>query len=415
MPARRVERPTVFVMEAQSKAALPAIELLAQGGLRVAAGSEKRRNSGFYSRGCRERHVYPSPRDCKAEFQRWLLAFLQRRDIEMLFPIGHYGAAAVSEIQDVVRRHTRLLMPDHAAFRAAYAKISTMKTALAAGVPIPDSWFPGDHSGGIEAVLPRIPRWPVLIKPSVGVGARGIVRCHHADELRARFPEAVAAFGECYVQDWVPSGGMQYKVDMLVDASRRCLAGIVYGKTRMYPPDGGSSVLNFSAERPDILDCARRMLVRLDWVGFCDFDFVDDPRDGRAKLMEINPRYPESFRMGPSVGINFPMMMYRMAHGESVEPVNHYPQGYFLRFLPGDLLWFLRADHARRSGTWPGWFRFFDRRTAYQLCRLNDWGPMLGYLLENLSMLSDARLRGERIRLPSGAQREQPVPQKVSG
>ncbi|NUO81989.1 hypothetical protein HUU05_18095 [candidate division KSB1 bacterium] len=113
--------------------------------------------------------------------------------------------------------------------------------------------------------------------------------------MRTIYPQISAEQGVCYVQDFVPPGGMQYKVDMLVDDGQRALAGVVYGKTRMYPPDGGSSVLNFSADRPDILDLSRRMLVELKWTGFCDFDFVDDPRDNVAKLMEINPRFPESF------------------------------------------------------------------------------------------------------------------------
>ena len=106
------ERPTVFVMEAQAKAALPVIESMSRAGIRVAAGSEKRFNSGFYSRGCRERHIYPSPRDRRADFQAWLLEFLRRRRMAMLFALGHYGADAVNDIQTEVRKHTRLIMPE---------------------------------------------------------------------------------------------------------------------------------------------------------------------------------------------------------------------------------------------------------------------------------------------------------------
>src|SRR5215510_13219162 len=106
MPKVFIERPTVFVMEAQAKAALPIIESLARAGIRVAAGSERRLNSGFYSRGCRERFIYPSPRNRPDDFKRWLIALLARRRIEMLFPVGHYGALAVSEIQDEIRKYT---------------------------------------------------------------------------------------------------------------------------------------------------------------------------------------------------------------------------------------------------------------------------------------------------------------------
>ena len=232
----------MFVMEA-SQSGSSIIESW-RSGIRVAAGSERRLNSGFYSRGCRERFIYPSPRNRPDEFKLWLISLLARRRIEMLFPVGHYGALAVSEIQEEIRRYTRLVMPDARAFRQGYEKIPTMKAALAAGVPIPDSWFPADEPGGLDATLSKITRWPVLVKPSVGVGARGISWCYSPDEVRLYWPRLVQEYGECYLQDFVPPGGMQYKVDMLVDERRTRLAAIVYGKTRMYPPEGGSTLIS---------------------------------------------------------------------------------------------------------------------------------------------------------------------------
>ena len=105
--------------------------------------------------------------------------------------------------------------------------------------------------------------------------------------------------------------------------------------------------------------------------------------------------------MGTSVGIDFPMMLYRLAHGETVTPVESYPENRFLRFLPGDLMWFFRVDNKRRFGTWPSWFRFFDKNTAYQICSIRDPGALIGYAMENLSMLFDARLRRDRLRMNS--------------
>ena len=94
-------RSTVFVVEAQGKAVLPVIESMVRAGVRVAAGSEKRYNCGFYARGCRERHLYPSPRTSSGCFKEWLLRFLRRRRIDVLIPNGHYGAVAISEIQEI--------------------------------------------------------------------------------------------------------------------------------------------------------------------------------------------------------------------------------------------------------------------------------------------------------------------------
>ena len=391
--------PAVFVMEAGAKAALPVIESMSRAGLRVIAGGESWINSGFFSRHCCERFVYPSPKSRPGEFKGWLLRFLSERRVEVVFPLGHYGALMVAEIQDEIRRYSRMLLPALPVFKRAYEKIPTMWAARRAGVPIPDSWFPSQHRLGLDGVMKLINRWPVLVKPSVGVGARGIVWCYNPDELRRVWPEISEKYGECYLQDFVPPGGMQYKADILVDDSQRLVAGVVYGKTRMYPPNGGSSVLNVSARRADILDLSRRMLIELGWNGFCDFDFVEDPRDGIPKLMEINPRFPESFNMGPSIGIDFPLMIYRMARGEFVEANLDYPADRFLRFFPGDVMWFLRVTNEERFNTWPSWFHFFGPDIKYQLFRSSDPGPIIGYALENMLLLFDRKSMYERLRL----------------
>jgi len=46
--------------------------------------------------------------------------------------------------------------------------------------------------------------------------------------------------------------------------------------------------LNKTVHRPDILEFALKVLREMKWVGFCDFDFISDPRDEVVKLA-INP------------------------------------------------------------------------------------------------------------------------------
>jgi hypothetical protein len=106
--------------------------------------------------------------------------------------------------------------------------------------------------------------------------------------------------------------------------------------------------------------------------------------------------------MGPVAGIDFPKMILDLGHGRPVSPVNSYPKNRFLRFLVGDMLWFLRVDNRRRFNTWPSWFRFSGPDMADQICRLADPGPLIGYLLQNASMLVDKRSRQFRLRLDAG-------------
>ncbi len=95
-------------------------------------------------------------------------------------------------------------------------------------------------------------------------------------------------------------------------------------------------------------------------------------------------------------------MLYRMACGEKVEPQTDYAVGKYLRFLPGDLMWFLTAK-GQRFKTRPSFFKFFDADTTYQVLSAKDPGPIMAYVLENLAVLLNPKERAFRFRLDATA------------
>ena len=373
---------------------MPIIESCAAAGLRVVVGSAKRYCSGFYCRCVRERVVYPDPKDQSAACAEFLLDLLERRRISVLFSVGDVMTNLVARHQDALRRFTRVLLPPYEVFVQGRSKIGTLKAAARGGCPIPMTWYPQDQP--IEKIAAEA-AYPVLIKPAVAAGARGITLCASADELLAKFGEVQFDHGESFVQEFVPQTGTQYKVDVILDREQRLLAGVVYSKLRYYPPTGGSSVLNRTEHRPDILESALKVLRELKWVGFCDFDFITDPRDNVVKLMEINPRFPESYRATVAAGLDMTRIMYRLAAGESPEPQLEYRDNQYLRFLFGDIMWFLTTTDNRWKAR-PSFLDFFRNDTIYQVVRSNDVGPVMGYLLENASILWDKEKREFRLR-----------------
>ena len=385
-------RPNVLILGAHNKAALPMIESAHANGRRVIAGSPCRYCAGFYSRCVRERLRYPSAKDEPQACLQFLLRYVSRGHVDMLFPVGDSATELVARHQNAFRRYTHLAMPPYEVFRGGRDKILTLQAGDRAGVPIPRTWYP--HERPLDEIA-REASYPCLIKPAVSAGARGLTCIRNAAELTAHFPRVQQEFGRCFVQDFVPQTGMQHKVDAIMDEGGRLVAGVVYDKLRYYPPTGGSSVLNRTVHRPDILDLAVRTMRELEWYGFCDFDFITDPRDGVVKLVEINPRYPESFRSVYAAGVDMADLIYRMACGEHPEPQLRYRAGQDVRFLFGDLLWFLTSrDRFRQLGSW---LDFFSPRVTYQVASARDPGPIIGYLLENL-MLSREGL-ASRLRL----------------
>ena len=393
-------RPNVFVLEVQNKAALPLIESAHAHWRRVYGGSWRKYCLGFYSRCVRRRVRYPSPIVDPDACLDFLLRYLSRGHVDVLLPTDDAMTDLVARHQDDIRRHTRLVLPPYEVFSVGRDKVLTLQAAARAGVAIPRTWYP--HLRPLEEIAAEV-EYPCLIKPGISAGARGIAPADGPEQLRQRFGEVERDFGRCFVQEYVPQTSGQYKVDAVIGRDGELLAGVVYNKLRYYPPTGGSSVFNQVVHRPDILASAVKLLREIGWFGFCDFDFITDPRDGVVKLMEINPRYPESFRATCVAGVDMTEIIYQLAHGRQPAPQLASKAGGYLRFLPGDTLWFLTSgDRFKHLGSW---LSFFSPAVRYQVLSARDPGPFIGYLLENLRVMLDPRERATRFRLKEARRR----------
>lgn len=358
----------------------------------MVAGSPRRYCAAFYSRCVRQRLRYP-PADRQPEAcLDFLLGYLARHDVDVMFPTGDSATELAARHQDAFRRHTRLVLPPYGVFRRGRDKVLTLQAAARAGVPIPRTWYPEEQP--LDAIARDAP-YPCLVKPAISAGARGMTVVGSAADLGPTYRQVRDAFGRAFVQEFIPQTGMQFKADVVLGAGGRVLAGVVYSKLRYYPPTGGSSVLNETVRRPDILDLAVRVAQELGWYGFCDFDFIADPRDGLVKLLEINPRYPESFRAVYAAGIDMGESVHQMAHGREPPAQLEYRVGRLVRFLPGDILWLLTSPD--RFKHLASWLDFFSPRVTYQVVSARDPGPIVGYILENLLM--DRKEREARLRL----------------
>ncbi len=313
----------------------------------------------------------------------------------MIVPLGDLVSELVCRRRQEFLNCSKLMLVPYETFRLGRDKVETLKAAARCGVPIPKTWYPEEQE--LDEIAAET-AWPVLVKPAIANGARGIHFVHAAAQLKQTYADVQASFGRTFVQELIPHKGLQYKVDLILGHDGELLAGVVYSKIRYYPASGGSSVLNETVDRPDILEHAARLARSLGWFGLCDFDFIQDVRDNTPKLMEINPRFPESFRMCEAAGVDFPRILYRLASGETVLPQLNYRKGRYLRFLPGDLLWFFTVGN-QRWHTRPSFFNFFDPRTTDQLISLRDLGPIIGYVVENFLVFLDPRERAFRFRM----------------
>jgi predicted ATP-grasp superfamily ATP-dependent carboligase len=382
-------KPSVLLIGANENPALPILENLNRHKVSVTVAAHRRLCVGFFSRYPRRRLLCPDPQKAPDAFCAWLEDTVRKGDYSVILACGEEQTWLLSRMKPRLAPYTRVPVPDNDLFLTCRDKARTMRAADRLGIPIPKTYYPADD--GLEAVIRMIPAYPVVLKPCVSNGARGISYPRSADELRQTYPVTQAAFGECIVQEFVSHTGMQYKAEVLLDEQGKVLAGGVYDKPRYYPPQGGSSTLNSTVDRPDILDLAVRFLRGIGWTGMGDCDFITDPKDGSVKLMEVNPRFTRSIKILVWAGLEFPYLLYCLALGLPVPPQFEYRKGIFLRYFSNDCVWFLRSPDRFRAR--PSFFRCFGRTMHEEVFSWSDPGPAMAFVLSGALRLLDRRER----------------------
>jgi len=385
--------PKVFMIGAEENPCLPFIHSLAGKGIEVHVGSFKKICAGFFSRFPKKRFLYPSPLRDEGGFVDKVSSILKDGKYDVTFVFGESNAYFVTKHRGAFERYTRLPINDFDTYMQCRDKKNTLKAAQPAGVPTPRTWFPDEED---IRVIARKVTYPVVLKPNVSVGARGLSYPVCPEELVNSYKKTKERYGECHIQEFIPPGGGQYKAEIFLDNNLNLVAWCVYEKIRYYPPAGGSSTLNRTANRRDILELGTKVLKEIGWTGVGDCDFICDPRDNTPKLMEINARITRSIKICCLAGVDFPYLLYKMAMGEDLKPNLNYKVPVYMRYLLGDVLWFFRSKD--RFNSKPGFFESFFRGYSEEIFSLDDPLPFFGFSLSIAFEMLDKEARRKRLR-----------------
>ena len=397
--AHAPEQPAVLLLGADENESLPILANLHRHGVPITAAAPRRLAMGLFSRYPVRRRICPAPNAEPEKFIDWVEQTVKGGEYPVTLVCGETATWLLAQARERLAPYTKVPLVDVSRFYLCRDKSKTMKEAARLGIPTPKTWYPDEV--GIEAVAAEIPAWPVVLKPCISNGARGISYPKNAAELKALYETTRAEYKACIVQEFVPHSGMQYKAEVILDAAGRVLCGGVYDKPRFYPPTGGSSTLNSTVDRPDILDFSIRFLQGIGWYGMGDCDFIVDPRDQVPKLMEVNPRFTRSIKILVEAGLEYPYLLYCLALGRPVEPQFAYKKGLYLRYFLSDCVWFIRSPNRFKAK--PSFFWFFGRNLRDEIFSWADPLPTVAFFIVFFSRLLSRKER--KFLLRTGAKR----------
>ena len=134
------------------------------------AASHRRINVGFFSRHPSRRVLTPPPTDV-GPYAAFLLDHVRRTGYDVILSAGDDPTWALVQHRDEFAALASVPYPDPGTYAICRDKSLTMRAAARLGVPTPRTFEP--DRDGIDAIAAALP-FPVVIKPNVSDGARGI-------------------------------------------------------------------------------------------------------------------------------------------------------------------------------------------------------------------------------------------------
>jgi D-aspartate ligase len=256
----------------------------------------------------------------------WLVELAARHRLErwVLFAGGDEEVRLVARNHAKLQQAYRLTTPPWEVARIACDKRLTYEHAAAVDVDTPWSRYPG----GRDEVAALECRFPVILKPRVHAGrnAFAAAKAWRADDraaLMARWDEAAALVGPegIAVQELIPGGGEVQFSYAAVWSEGVSVASLIARRARQYPVEFGvTSTFVETIEQADVERAADRFLAPMRFSGLVELEFKYDARDGRYKLLDVNPRPWTWIALAGAAGLDFPWMQWWLAHGQSVVP-----------------------------------------------------------------------------------------------
>lgn len=288
--------------------------LQAAGGYDVHVVTAESRATLRYSRYCTvHRHTLATADDVLAAVQE--VATSTGAEPLVAVPVEEELIRLAGEVDWAVAPHVIVASgPSPALCRTIDDKWECQQLLESAELPVIDTAAADDDRA---RVLARASAWPdgALVKPRIGAGGRGIVRCRTVEELDEALEARSEQLDRYIVQEFI--SGEHVGCNLMAADGEVVLATSQAGWLDGVPDGFTTPVgLDVAAER-DVLELAQAFAKATQWDGVANIDLRRQHGDGRLFVVEINPRYWQTLLGSLAAGVNFPHAHVSRARGRS--------------------------------------------------------------------------------------------------
>lgn len=298
----------------------------------------------------------------------------------IIFPATDAFVLFLSRYRDDLSKYFRFALPSANVLEAIVNKRLQYELAEKVGTPYPSTFYP-ETMDDVQRIKNEL-EYPAFIKPYYGHlwrerfgGNHKGFKVHAPQELAARYEEIFPTGLQAMVQSLILGPNTNhYKVNVYMSTAGEPLAIFTLRKIHQYPTEFGVGVLVESIRYPELVDLGLKFFRGIGYRGIGSIEFKKDERDGRLKMIELNPRLWQQNIQATVCGINFPLIQYLDLTVQTPPPQTEFVEG--VRWLDAVADFQAFWDYFRRGELSPwAWVRSWIGAKAFSTFAWDDLGP----------------------------------------
>jgi D-aspartate ligase len=299
---QQIDTSTPVVLLQCQLGALGIMRTLGRIGVPVYGVDGDRYAPAMLSRYCRSRFVLPFNEDSRESYLEGLLAIGERLGRAVLIATSDETTQFVADHASALRRWFMFQENSGTLIRQLASKREMFDLATRHGVPTPKTLFPrtADDIRQYSADGP----FPVMLKGIYGNRLQARTRdkmviAHSPTELedayqRMNDPDD----SNLMLQEYIPGGDDQvYIFNGYFNRDSECLVGFTGHKIRQFPVHVGCASLGECRSNDTVARTTTTLMKAVGYQGILDIGYRLDSRDGQYKVLDINPRVGQAFRL----------------------------------------------------------------------------------------------------------------------
>jgi len=335
----------VLVTGTTWKIGMAAVHSLSKEGFTIIGTDDRRLPFNVHSRHIKSYYIHAPYPDKK--FYEDILSIIKKENPDILIPIG--GTEQISIHKNEISNYVNVLVPDYESFCKAYDKKKTHILCEETGVAVPK------HFTDVEAdcLLKNKKNAKLVIKPDFDIGgARGLSIVNTIEELEAAKKNIRNTFGNYVIEEFIPGSSNMRAVQLVFNKGHKISACFILKKIRQWPVAGGITAYAESTLEWELLEFIMPFFKKCQWEGPVEVELIIDERDGKPKLIEINPRFAGSISFAIQCGVNFPHIICMAAvNGQGAVTPPNYDAGMFYINLSYYLKAIFKEFHLAKNKT----------------------------------------------------------------